>query len=288
MSEDAGKIKGLIADLQRCSVHDGPGLRTTVFVKGCQLCCAWCHNPETISFQPEEMRYPDKCIGCGECDKGCFSGARVICGKEMTVSEVMEEVLQDKPYYGKDGGITISGGEPLCRPAFTEALISECRRQGIHTAVESNLCLPADRVIPILKQCSLVMADLKLWDEEAHIKWTGSPNGYAKENFRSAAEIGIPMILRTPVVPGVNDSEDEIRSIARFAAGLKSLLYYELLAYHPLGVGKAEALGRPQQRFPQPSKEDMLRLAAIAADEGLKVTVNNRVFDGQARTDSGV
>jgi pyruvate formate lyase activating enzyme len=278
MSESAGTIKGMVADLQRCSLHDGPGLRTTVFLKGCQLNCAWCHNPETISFQPEEMRYPDKCIGCGECEKGCFSGARVICGKEMTVSKVMEEVLQDKPYYGEDGGITISGGEPLCQPDFTEALLFECRRQNIRTAVESNLCLPGEKAIPILKQCDLVMADIKLWDEEAHVKWTGRPNGFAKENFKIAAESGIPLILRTPVVPGVNDSEDEIRFIARFASGLKSLLYYELLAYHPLGAGKAEALGKPTLRFSQPAKEDMERLAAAAAAEGVKVYINNRVY----------
>lgn len=278
MSTETGKITGLVADLQRCSIHDGPGLRTTVFLKGCQLNCAWCHNPETISFSPEEMRYPEKCIGCGECESGCFSGARVICGKEMTVSEVMEEVLLDKPYYGKDGGVTVSGGEPLCQPSFTEAILLECRSRGIHTALESNLCLPAQKALPILAKADLLMADLKLWDPKLHEKWTGLSNEAVKENFMKASELGIPVILRTPVVSGINDSEHEIRAIARFASGLKTLRYYELLQYHPLGIGKAQALGRTQQRFPQPSKEDLSRLAAAAEDEGVTVYINNRVY----------
>ena len=117
--------KGIVADIQRNSIHDGPGIRTTVFLKGCPLNCAWCHNPECISFTPQIMYYPEKCIGCGYCEKGCFSGARVMCGKEMNLQEVMNEILLDKDYYGEDGGVTISGGEPFAQRSFLNELIDK-------------------------------------------------------------------------------------------------------------------------------------------------------------------
>ena len=132
-------ISGIVADIQRASVHDGPGIRTTVFLKGCPLHCAWCHNPECISSQPQMMYYPEKCIGCGLCHKGCFSGARVMCGKEMTVEEVVREVLLDRDYYGPDGGVTFSGGEALAQKAFLNGLIDECKANGISCAVETSL-----------------------------------------------------------------------------------------------------------------------------------------------------
>ena len=269
---------GMVADLQRCSLHDGPGLRTTVFLKGCQLKCPWCHNPETIAFGPEELYYPEKCIGCGQCASGCFSGARVLCGRKMTVEEVMEEVRQDAPYYGETGGVTVSGGEPLCQPEFTLALLQACRAAGIHTAMESNLCFPSEKARPVFVQLNLLMADLKLWDAQAHKRWTGETNGFVKENLWQAAGMGLPIILRTPVVPGVNDRPEQIREIARFAATLATLQYYELLAYHPLGTGKAIALKRETQCFAQPTPEQMRMLAVAATEQGVRVLVNGRPF----------
>ncbi|MBO5217973.1 MAG: 4Fe-4S cluster-binding domain-containing protein, partial [Clostridia bacterium] len=133
--KNTAPVSGIITDITRGSTHDGPGLRTVVFTKGCPLSCKWCHNPECISPEPQTLLYPDKCIGCGMCDKGCFAGAKVKCGREMTVAEVMESVLADRGYYADKGGVTISGGEPMLQRAFTGALVDACKGEGIHTAV---------------------------------------------------------------------------------------------------------------------------------------------------------
>lgn len=271
-----GELTGTVTDILRCSVHDGPGLRTTVFLKGCQLHCPWCHNPETISREIETLYYPEKCIGCRQCANGCFSGARVICGRELNVGAVMAEVMQDEPYYGADGGITVSGGEPLCQTEFTVALLDAGRAAGISAALETNLCVPRETAEPVLKKADLLMADLKLWDSAEHKRVTGRGNAQVKENLWLASSLGLPIILRTPVVPGVTDDPESIKRIAGFAAALPTLRYYELLAYHPLGVGKAEALGKKQPRFEQPEKERMEELAALAALEGVTVLVNGR------------
>ena len=174
-------IKGIVADIQRASVHDGPGIRTTVFLKGCPLHCAWCHNPECIDRRPQTMYYPEKCIGCGLCEKGCFSGARVICGKEMSVQEVVKQVLLDKDYYGEEGGVTISGGEPFAQREFLNELIDACKREGIHTAVETSLIYFDEK---IMRKVDLVMADLKIWDNELHKQYTGVENIKIKEHLQ--------------------------------------------------------------------------------------------------------
>ncbi len=275
-------IKGIIADIQRCSVHDGPGLRTTVFFKGCQLKCEWCHNPETIAYEPQEMLYPEKCIGCGQCDKGCFSGARVTAGKEMSVKDVLKDIEQDMPYYADDGGITISGGEPLCQKDFALALIDACKEKGINVGLESNLCFPPDTVRPVLERIDLLMADLKLWDSEQHKRWTGMGNGFVKENLWQAAELKLATILRTPVIPDVNDRPEVIGRIAAFAATLPNLKYYELLSYHPLGVDKAKALGLNMRTFETPSKAKMELLADTAAQNGVWVMINGHTYSKPA------
>jgi glycyl-radical enzyme activating protein len=268
------RLTGMVTDVQRCSLHDGPGLRTTVFLKGCQLNCPWCHNPEAISFELQEMYYPEKCIGCRQCDKGCYSGARVLCGLGMTVADILKQVEQDKPYYGEDGGVTVSGGEPLCQMDFVLELAGECKARGINIGIESNLCFPVEYTRPVLETIDLLMADLKFWDSEDHKKWTGMGNGHVRENLWQAAGLGLPIILRTPVIPGVNDDPKQIESIAGFAATLPTLKYYELLAYHPLGEDKARALGKDIQRFDTPSAEELKRLADIAAKKGVWVMIN--------------
>lgn len=263
-----------IADIQRCSVHDGPGIRTTVFLKGCPLHCVWCHNPECISFEPEILNYPEKCIGCGQCDRGCFSGAKVICGKELSAENLMEEIRRDRPYYGDDGGVTVSGGEPLAQPGFTEDLARSCRSEQIHFAVETSLYASWETAKPVLRLCDLVMADVKTWDTELHKSLTGVSNERIIDNIRRLDETGIKYILRTPVIDGVNDGE--VKSICDFAKTLKNLLYYELLPYHPLGESKNRALGKAIHRFRTPSYEKLLMLAQ---NEGPEIRIAGRKAD---------
>ena len=232
---------GIIADIQRSSVHDGPGLRTTVFFKGCPLHCAWCHNPETIDPKPQLLEYPEKCICCGMCSKGCFSGAKVICGKEMSSDEVMEQILHDKQYYVKGGGVTFSGGEPFMQADFLNTLIDKCKSQGIHTAVETSMAIYSEAVISKL---DLIMCDLKIWDKDIHREYVGIDPGIIRANIEKADMLGIPIILRTPVIPGI---KQEIDKISAFAKQLNNVIQYELLPYHHLGTEKAKAMGIEQK-----------------------------------------
>lgn len=247
-------IKARIADIQRASTHDGPGIRTTVFFKGCPLNCAWCHNPETISFEPEILNYPEKCIGCGMCDKGCFAGAKVLCGKEYTADEVLAEILLDKEYYKNGGGVTFSGGEPLAQREFLSEIIDKCKEQGIHTAVETSLIYFDEE---IFKKLDLVMADLKIWDSEIHKYYTGVENDRIKENFKKLNELGVTIIARTPVIGNLNQGIDKI---SEFLKGISGVKQYELLPYHPLGTVKSEALLKKQERFEIPDNEYMKEL----------------------------
>ena len=256
-----GEVKARIADIQRASIHDGPGIRTTVFFKGCPLHCAWCHNPECISFEKETLFYPEKCIGCGKCSEGCFSGARVPCGRDMTAGEIQETVLLDRDYYAEDGGVTFSGGEPLAQPEALGELIRRAKREGIRTAVETSLFLFDEE---ILGSVDLVMADLKIWDEEKHREYTGVSNREILSHFRRLAGLGTPAVARTPVIPGVNDSREEVESIRDFLGTLPNVTRYELLPYHPLGEDKRRALGLPPSGFSVPERAKMEELRRYA------------------------
>ena len=261
---------GVLTAIQRFSLHDGPGIRSTVFFKGYNMRCAWCHNPETLRVEPEVLYYRSKCVGCGACaqvcpshrveggkmvydraacaDHGacaqvCFSGALEMCGKEYTVQDVLHEVMQDVDYYAQSGGgVTLSGGEVLLQPQFAAELLSALHKEGVHTAIESNLNVDFSTLEALLPDLDLVMCDLKLWDEDAHRRWTGAGNARIRENIARLSRSGKPFIVRTPVIPGVNDSEAEIAAIAGFVGQLPGLAYYELLNFNPLGGSKYQAL----------------------------------------------
>lgn len=254
-------IKAIVADIQRASFDDGPGIRTTVFFKGCPLNCIWCHNPECISPKPQILFYPEKCIGCGMCEKGCFSGARVICGKEMTASEIFFEVLADKDSYGTNGGVTFSGGEPMLHREMLKELIFLCKKEGINTAIETALYIFDSE---IFKSLDFIMADFKIFDSDRHRQYTSVPNDAIKENIKKLDELDVPFIIRTPIIPGINDSIEEVRRIRDFLSGMKNIKKYELLPYHPLGVVKQRALGLSETRFEIPSKEKMEELRKYA------------------------
>lgn len=234
--------KVLIADIQRASMHDGPGLRTTVFFKGCPLNCAWCHNPECISFEKEVLNYPEKCIGCQKCDEGCFSGAKVICGKEYNKEELLEEILIDKAHFKNGGGVTFSGGEPMCQKEFLLEMISSLKAMNISTAIETSLIYFDERVF---SEIDYIMADLKLFDDELHKKYTGISNKNILENFKKLDALNKPYIVRTPLIKGVTDT----KNIDQFISTLKNAKKHEYLPYHPLGISKARALGKTQERF---------------------------------------
>ncbi|MFI3170193.1 MAG: glycyl-radical enzyme activating protein [Faecalibacterium sp.] len=256
----------MVSNIQRCSVHDGPGIRTTIFLKGCNMHCQWCHNPETISFAPEYLRYPEKCIGCNMCEQGCFSGARVLCGKEMSVQEIVKEAMLDKAYYAQNGGVTISGGEPTCQAAQTVAVLQALRAQGVHTAIESNLYCTKETLAQIVAQCNLVMCDLKIFDDEKHRQYTGVSNQRVLENIAYLLTLNLPVIIRTPLIAGVNDSPEEIRALTAYLSGLPGsaqIMYYELLPYHSLGLSK-ESENNQHIAFAAPGKAAVANLAQIA------------------------
>ncbi|MDR1599129.1 MAG: glycyl-radical enzyme activating protein [Oscillospiraceae bacterium] len=291
---------GIVTEIQRFSLNDGPGIRATVFLKGCGMRCAWCHNPETCAAAPELMVYPEKCIGCGACvgfdetraraglppPRGelrlgdadvCFSGAIRAAGREMTAAEVMEEIIQDTVYYETSGGgVTVSGGEAMAQPEFVHEILSLCHDNGVPGAVETNLDYPFGRLEALRGLLGLVMADIKVYDNDQHRKWTGVGNARILENVKLLKELDVPVIIRTPVIPGVNDSVEAVAPIARFIAdSVPNLRYYELLNFNPLGGSKYSALGldNPFANARPLPDADMDRLAGAARSSGIPVRV---------------
>lgn len=288
-------MNGMVLNIQRFSTHDGPGIRTTVFLKGCTNACAWCHNPEAIRPGPEVQVFPDRCIGClrcldvcpehahelvqgekvyrrelctqcGRCVEECFAGALVKAGTPRSVDDVMEEILKDAPYYRHSrGGVTFSGGEPVMQKAFLLTLLRRCKECDLHTAIQTAGNYPWAHLQALLPYVDLTMYDLKAFDPELHRRYVGNKGEQVRENLLKLAAWSRPIIVRTPVIRGVNDTEEEISTIARFIKDMEGLLYYELLPYHPLGHSKRPSLGLPEERhFRTPTKERMRELADAA------------------------
>lgn len=297
-----GAIKGIVTEIQRFSLQDGPGIRTTVFLKGCNMHCSWCHNPETLKHMPEIMFYPIRCIGCGKCVEVCPQGAHSIangvhtidrdvcvgcgkcaeacyaealqkCGTRMSAKQIMDEVVQDKPYYdNSNGGMTISGGECLCQSAFVEQLIDAAHERGIHAAIETNLSFDFARIEDVLRKCDLVMFDIKLMDDEMHKKYTGVSNAKVLENAKRLDELGIPFIVRTPLIPGVTDTDENVAAIADYIKDMKHLVRYELLNFNTLGGAKYESLAAENAHADaRPlNKARLDELSAIVAHAGIQ------------------
>ncbi len=302
---------GTIFNIQRFSIHDGPGIRTTVFLKGCSLFCFWCHNPEGRRARPEIQFFPDRCIVCGDCARACAhdghaflpdghvyarercvvcgrcaadcpSGALELTGRLVTVDQVMVEVLRDRPFYASSGGgVTLSGGEPLLQADFARAVLARCKAENIHTAIETAANCRWRELAALLPVTDLVMLDIKHMDAAKHRAVTGVSNARVLANARRLAESGVALMVRTPVIPTVNDSEQEIGAIAAFVAELQSLraasaptappISYELLPFHRLAGDKFRSLGLDDRSagLEPLSAERMRELACAVAARGV-------------------
>ena len=314
-------MTGKFYDIQGFSVHDGPGIRLTLFLKGCPLQCLWCHSPESQNFPTELNRMEIKCIGieecgrcldvcptgavvpgnkrksltgdteltlirverglcdnCGKCAKACPSKALYMCGEDLTVEEVMEKVLRDKPFYeSSGGGVTISGGECLCQPEFVLALLKKCKAGGIHTAVDTTGFADWSVIEQILPYTDLFLYDLKNMDSEKHKRGTGVPNERILENAVKIGKAGGKLQVRIPVIPMYNDSEDDFTAYGEFLLSLGDAVEsVQLLPYHSLGVIKWERLDKegPALAAEPPSDHFMKEKKAQLEALGLHVTIH--------------
>lgn len=295
--------KGLLHKIERFSLHDGPGIRTLVVMKGCPARCRWCSSPHTQNPKPEILYIKRHCRGCGRCQAACENGAIVLdaignpvktdrslcigCGKCVlscpnqarelsgqyyTTEDLFQEVEKDVAFYRRSGGgITVGGGEPAMQVEFVYEFLTLCRSHCLHTAMETSACTAWEKLSPLFFCLDLVYIDLKHMDENRHCEWTGVSNNLILENIRRAADIS-PLTLRVPVVPGFNDSAENISETANFASKLgRNLLRLELLPYHNYGIHKYEELDRAYtlESLKPPSEEHLMRLRSIARSVGI-------------------
>ncbi len=307
----------IVFNIQRFSLHDGPGIRTTVFLKGCSMRCFWCHNPEGQNPRPELRFFPDRCLACGQCvdacpnhahelrqeihlfhrDRcevtgrcigSCYSGALQLEGQAMTVDEVMVEVLKDREFYkSSNGGVTLSGGEPALSKEFSREVLRKCREEGLHTAIETCGEYPWSSLEALIPFVDLVMMDIKHLDPDKHKRATGHSNERILSNARQLAMTGRPIVFRTPIVLGVNDTEEEVGQVAAFVRSLIDMrkkrggaedgtagIRYELLAFHKLAADKYASLGRDYtaSSLHPPTTETMGVLVAAARRAGVETS----------------
>jgi len=295
-----------IFDIKRYAINDGPGIRIVVFLKGCNLNCAWCHNPESISTETERMYAPAKCIQCGTCVMACPEKAITltsdgiitdaercnmtgrcaevcptkaieISGRQMSVAEIMNEIEKERVFFDQSGGgVTFSGGEPLLQSKFLIELLDECGKRGIHRAVDTAGLANTEIILEVAKRTDLFLYDLKLMDSEKHQKWVGVPNEKILENLKSLAETGVKITIRIPLIGGVNDDAENMEATARFVAELSGeKKEVNLLPYHKIAQTKYQKLGRPEefQLLEEPTKEAQTRAVSIFKQLGLVASI---------------
>ena len=298
----------LLFDIKRYALHDGPGIRTTLFLKGCPLRCVWCHNPESWSSAKQRLYKAAKCIGCASCVDACPEGALTltpegirptgqpchvcgacadacpalameICGREWPLNELMAEVEKERDIMtDSGGGVTLSGGEPLLHPSYTLELLAELGLRSFHRAVDTTLYAAPDVVRAVAAACDLFLVDLKVMDSAAHQLYTGVPNELILDNLRLVASLGVPYWIRIPLIAEVNASEANLAATAAFLRSLPHLPdEVDLLPYHDIGKGKHDRLGTTYNpdglSLTAPSKEDQARCVRLLTDAGLNVKI---------------
>jgi pyruvate formate lyase activating enzyme len=298
--------KGLVFDVRKYSIHDGPGIRTTVFFKGCPLRCLWCHNPEGQSFKPEliiragrclkdcsdclvaceatalakvdgiPVLDQAKCTACGNCAAACPTLAVEMVGRLMEVSEIMAAIDKDRIFLDESGGgVTFSGGEPLAQPSFLMALLTECQKKGIHTTLDTCGFAPRASFEKIIDKVGLFHYDLKLMDPQKHRMYTGEPSGIILENLKRLSEENKKIVIRLPVVPGINDDEDNLSQMADFLRSLKTVTEISLLPFHKMAKEKYRGLQKqnPSENLSPPSAERLEKIKGDLTSFGFTVYV---------------
>ncbi len=296
-------LKALIFDIKRYAIHDGPGIRTSIFFKGCPLRCWWCHNPEGQEFYPEMMYYESRCIicgtcvevcpqkavsivnekvvtnrqlcdNCGICVEHCPTGAREMAGKWYTIQELLEEIEKDRPFYDESGGgVTVSGGEPLMQHEFVVRFLEELKCKGIHTAVDTSGYASKEVMKEVCRFTDLFLYDLKIMDPKKHLLYTEVRNDLILSNLKLLDDLGARIWVRFPLIPGVNDDEASIRAMGEFVSTFRNVEQLNVLPYHPLGVSKAERLDKTQKKFEQPSQQLINKVVGLLEEYDLLVRV---------------
>lgn len=296
---------GMIFDIKKYAINDGPGIRTTVFFQGCALACQWCHNPESRPNQSVLIYRANRCVlcgacvevcpqhaitldgfsstdrslcnTCGVCAETCYNGARELSGYQVSVDEVLTEVLRDTPFYeGSGGGVTFSGGEPLLQPRFLLELLRACREHELHTVVDTSGFAAWEVLNSLREYIDLFLFDLKIMDDERHIQYTGVSNRLILSNLRQLAEAGSAITVRIPLIPGINDDEENLRASGEFIRSLPNICGVELMGYHDLAAAKYEALGLEYQlkQVSAHGKDQLLRSVKIFEHLGLQVKIS--------------
>ena len=294
---------GLVFNIMRFSLHDGPGIRTTVFLKGCPLHCRWCHNPESQFSEPELHYFEECCIHCGDCVQACSHGAldaqlhhsselclrcgacveacpcaaRQLVGRRMTVEEVLAEVLKDEVFYEESGGgITISGGEPLQQPQFVEALLAACKARGLHTVLDTCGFASPDVLRRVSEHVDLFFYDLKLMNSEKHLSLTGVNNDLILQNLVILAQGGNAIRVRVPILPGLNDDYENLDALSTYLSPL-GIREIDILPYHELGNDKYRRmnLSSGMENVVPPTSAEMETIAARLRRDGFRVRIGD-------------